>query len=444
MQSIQNQQDRIIEAETHYNLAILHQKIGQNDEAKDELQQALRITTASSRNKSREIGLRSCRLFGDICLEEGNFKQAEEYYKKALQLLDQSPMRNDSKAKADIHCRLGKLYRKRFDREKAIQSYEDAKNLYQKAAGKLGEAYTLNRIGKMLKEQGEFHSARTKHQQAYNLYVSIPSGSGMADSCNYGGDACLLGERVDLARSCFEEALKLYEQNGIEIGEAKSLLNMGRVCDMEAKNNNPDKLKEALSYYDQARKLTIANGYKRLEGWILSHLGLVFQKQGENKKAHILFDRALKAHVQANDDKAKSFTLVYHGQLCKMEGEQLRGQMGDEQTWKDYFSQALNHYKLALLIHRDQKNWMVGVPAMHDRGVVMLNLNPESDTGVAYLLCARQHDVSDCASRFSKLIQTSIMGLIGIIDQSKYDQIEARVKRDPCDIVDANLNDPNG
>ena len=83
-----------------------------------------------------------------------------------------------------------------FDRAQAIQYYERANYLFEKTAGKRGKAYTLNKIGKMLKEEGEFYKAREHHQDAYNLYQEEDDEPGKADSCNYCGDASLLLDKA--------------------------------------------------------------------------------------------------------------------------------------------------------------------------------------------------------------------------------------------------------
>jgi tetratricopeptide (TPR) repeat protein len=431
-ESEKNKQAEILEI--NFELMQLYREAGLSAKAKEQGMLILALADQLGGDKGRRLGSRTCKLVADILYEEGNLQEAETWLDAALDRTEQSPM-NDYGEQAKIKRKKGDIYREQGDNEQAFEFYREAQRLYEEVKDTHGQAGILNKLGEIYREQGDVASALQSHQQAYDLYKAIPDLQGKAESRIGGGDAFLIeGKQVE-ARQYFEEAMQLCQEIDDDLWGAISINNRGRVSDIEGN------LSAALKDYEGALKIVTVvrgKGYKRVEGWILHNRAIVYQKEGNKQQALQYFLEALKAHQEVNDRKAEGITLIYLGQFYKREGEVLLNRNARKQEADAQFRQALTYYRSALVIHFERKNWMCVVPALLDTGVVKINLDAQA-SGLAYLLCAQNHDQSYLASRFSGHIEASIDKLKKVTKPEIYQRMLSGYGSRPCGLVKTSL-----
>ena len=438
-ESEKNRQTEILAV--NFDLTQLYRECGQSAKAKEQGMLTLALADQLGGNKGRGLGSRTCILIADILYEEGNYQEAVVWLDAARGRTEQSSMK-DYGEQAKIKRRRGDIYREQGDNEQALAFYREAQRLYELAGDTHGQAGILNKLGEIYSEQGNVASALQSHQEAYDLYNAIPDLLGKAESRIGGGDAFLIERKQAEARRYFEEAIQLCRERDDELWGAKSINNRGYINYIEGN------LSEALKDYEEALRIVkVGSGkeYKRVKGWILNNRAIVYQKQGNKQQALQDFLEALKVHREINDRKAEGITLIYFGQFYKEEGEVLLSQKARKQEVDAQFRQALAYFRSALVIHFERKIWMCVVPALLDAGAVKINMDPQA-SGLAYLLCAQNHDQSYLASRFSREIEAAIKTLKDQVTKwygaEAYQGLLARCGARPCGIVKDELDEP--
>lgn len=421
----------------NFELTQLYRVSGQNERAKEQGMLTLTLADRLGGDKGSRLGAVTRTLLADIEFEAGNYAEAVKWLDAAWERTEQTPMK-DFGEQAKIKRTKGDVYREQGDNEQALKLYREAERLYELAVDRHGQAGILNKFGEIYSQQGNVANALQVHQQAYDLYEAIPDLSGKAESRIRGGNALLIEGKQAEAREYFEEALQLCRERNDVLWEAISINNRGRVSDIEGK------LSEALKDYEEALKIVRgASGkeYRRVEGWILHNRAIVHKKQGNKRQAHNDFQGALTAQQGINDRQDEGITHISLGQFYKKEGEILLSQKANKQEVDAQFGQALMHFRSALAIHFERKNWMFVVPALLDAGVVKINLDAQG-SGLAYLLCAQNHDQSYLSSRFSGAIKAAIDKLEKVTKPAIFQRMLNGYGARPCGIVKDELNEP--
>ncbi|MDF5729968.1 MAG: tetratricopeptide repeat protein, partial [Rhizonema sp. PD38] len=172
-------------------------------------------------------------------------------------------------------------------RQKAIDKWFEALQLWQQLNDLAKQAITLNNIGLVYSDLGDLQKALEYYNQALPLRRAVGDKSEEATTLtNIGVVYDALGEKPK-ALEYYNQALLLFRAVGNKSGEAVILTSIGGVYSDEGEKQR------ALEYYNQALPLRRAVGNKSGEAVTLTNIGLVYDDLGEKQKALEYYNQAL-------------------------------------------------------------------------------------------------------------------------------------------------------
>jgi len=167
---------------------------------------------------------------------QGEYSQAEQIYRHALQTARKSEIRIEE---AVALSRLGVVEWYREDFPKALEYYTQSLTISVEIGDREGEGRTLNNIGLVYHIQGDYTTA-----------------------LDYYG-----------------RALRMRQELGDKPGECITLSNIGNVYDLKGEYG------KALDHYSQTLRITQELGDRVGEGMILTAIGSIYHKQGKYAEA---------------------------------------------------------------------------------------------------------------------------------------------------------------
>ena len=138
--------------------------------------------------------------------------------------------------------------------------------------------------------------------------------------------------RYEEARSCFDSALRVFQDHSSQEGEGRSYGYLGSVCKIQGQYD------QAIAHYSQSISLLRTVGDKRSEGVQLGHLAVVYMAQGHHKQAIEHYSQALI--------------------ICRETGDKLHeghhlGNLGLVHQAQGHYEQAVEYHIQALEIAKD-------------------------------------------------------------------------------------------
>jgi CHAT domain-containing protein/Tfp pilus assembly protein PilF len=213
----------------------------------------------------------------------------------------------------------------------ALQRYEEALPLWQKAGDAYQEAMTLRAMGDIAITMSQKESALKYYEKALQLDRNCSDPIGEAETLSDIGvayDSLGEGQR---ALDAYQQALTLEQRTGDQSSEAVTLNNLAYIYYESGARE------KALENYNKSLALRRVAGDKAGQAETLNGLGAVYLAMGQPKKALDYFSEALTLERALGDRNAEGLTLNNLGALSQ--------KLGDRQ-------QALNYYNQTLLIER--------------------------------------------------------------------------------------------
>jgi tetratricopeptide (TPR) repeat protein len=155
---------------------------------------------------------------GDIFFTTGEFSNAVESYKRALQILQQN-IQSDSCVFVDIgdiQEKLGVIHHKRWELDESVQAFKDAlcskKKYYGTSHLQLASVYQL--LGVCLVDKQEIGAARESFEKALGLWGdSADDYERRADQLTCKGFLAKICDENEIALKCFDDALQILQSN---------------------------------------------------------------------------------------------------------------------------------------------------------------------------------------------------------------------------------------
>ena len=161
--------------------------------------------------------------------------------------------------------------------------------------GKAGAAYTLDLMGELATEEGDYERAPLFFQEALELYEEISNVRGIGQiHMQYGWAAMRTGD-YERAQHHLEEFLRLAQQVEDQSGLAFAFSGLGEVAVRQGK------LEHANSLLEQGLALNRARGDKWGTGTQLGSLGWVALRQHDFKQMRIYLDESLSIRMEIGD-----------------------------------------------------------------------------------------------------------------------------------------------
>ncbi len=221
---------------------------------------------------------------------------------------------------AQIYNEHGEIQRTLGQKREAQSSLMKALSLFQELGNPEGQVKTLNNLGAVYRISGLLESALSCYQEALQICNTMESAylHGKATSLNNIGVISLYLGQIERALEFFEQALLVQRTIQDQSEEARTLMNMGRVYDIQKKSD------EAYQRYQEALSIFREIGDREGLAAVYNQLGIYYTKKPEKtpEKKRALRQEAEKQHMLAlrifqeiGDREQEAITLQRLGRL---------------------------------------------------------------------------------------------------------------------------------
>jgi serine phosphatase RsbU (regulator of sigma subunit) len=258
---------------------------------------------------------------------KGNVIKAIEYYNKALKLREKA---RDKKGIAESTNNLGSLYSYQNDMKAAIACYSKAVQLYEEIGDIEGSAQSLNNLGNGYNNISNHQKSIEYNTKALHIQEKYNDELGMSNSLSNLGTAYEELGQISKAIDYYDRSLKIRERVGSKSGMAESLHSLGSIY-YDSKD-----LKNAKRCADKSYSLAKELGFpKQIEDG--AHLLYkIYQKENNTAKALEMY----KTYIQMRDSTSGI--------------EQVREATSSKYKWEEQ-QQNLEHEKQTAIAAAEQK-----------------------------------------------------------------------------------------
>lgn len=305
---------------------------GQHHEAVAEFPQAvaaLRKALEAYKGQVNTVGQSRClALLGLVARRRGDYCEAQDWYEKALEQLDQKACNE----RIQILNGLGTVLRQQGQFDIAEDHYKQALALSRESGNLIGEAQAIDNLGTVAYRQRNPAKAMTHHKQAAEMRRSIGDRVGEGVSLNNLALAAIGVGDYDRALESLLATLAIQRTIEDRWGIVNTLMSIGGLYFMLGDLSNAEiNLEQGLS-------LTREIGDPAGEMYILGNLGLVMRERGDLATAEALLTECLKPAQAQNERETESMCLSHLARTALQAGQ---------------MEQAINHAKEALGIRND-------------------------------------------------------------------------------------------
>ena len=218
----QQQGNRIGEARVLNDLGRVFASMGNREHAREDYEEALRICQEQGDQQGQGSALNN---LGWCFITMGQDKQAQEYYERALHIYREV---NDHLGEAVALNNLGRVYEDLGQREQAQEYYAQALHIFREEGDRQGEAWSLNNLGKAYKKLGQYEQALHHLEQALQIRRVIDRKGEGRTLKNLGAVYEILGQKQP-ALKYYKQALSTAREVEDHEGEGKTLRNLGKL-----------------------------------------------------------------------------------------------------------------------------------------------------------------------------------------------------------------------
>jgi tetratricopeptide (TPR) repeat protein len=177
------------------------------------------------------------------------------------------------------------------DLDSARAGYEQALAIRRSARDQRGEAISLNQLGNLCYDRGDYSGALEHYRPALDLFRKVGDRRGEAWSLSGLGTIYLRCGDCEAARASYQEALSLRRMVRDQRGEAVTLADLGNAL------AGLGELEAARAHLEQAVSLTRSLGAHRDEVYALTYLARALEKSGDWAGAEAAHQSALAARL---------------------------------------------------------------------------------------------------------------------------------------------------
>jgi CHAT domain-containing protein/tetratricopeptide (TPR) repeat protein len=284
---------------------------------------------------AQEVTSEERKAEGDRLLAQGAQQYRTSQFREALQSLEQAlevyQEIGDRAGEGATLIGIGAVYRSTGEYAQALDSYQQALVISRAIGDRAGEGATLNNMGVVYNSTGEYAQALDSYQQALVILRAIGDRAGEGTTLNNIGLVYRSTGEYAQALDSYQQALVILRAIGDRAGEGTTLNNIGAVY------HNTGEYAQALDSYEQALVISRAIGDRAGEGTTLNNIGAVYRNTGEYAQALGSYQQALVILRAIGNRAGEGATLNNIGAVYRNTGE---------------YAQALGSYQQALVISR--------------------------------------------------------------------------------------------
>jgi CHAT domain-containing protein/Tfp pilus assembly protein PilF len=300
-------------------------------------------------------------------------RRAIEKYQEALSIWRTL---GDRRMEAYSLNEMGLIYSDIGEYQKALDSYAQARTIYKLIDDRRGQASILTEFGWVYGTLGEYQKAIDLNEQA--LEVSRALGDRHNEPLllnNIGADYAYLGD-YQKALDLHRQVLAIHRARNDRGGQAITLNNMANCYERMGDRQ------KALDYYGQALVLMPAVGNVYYTAITLNHIGALYSDLGERQKALDYYGRALTLRRTIGDLNGEAATLYHIARLERDRGnlieardrieaalaavESLRANIASQQLRASFFASVRQYHEfnIDLLMRLRKQSPSEGFDAM--------------------------------------------------------------------------------
>ncbi|NEP61095.1 MAG: tetratricopeptide repeat protein, partial [Symploca sp. SIO2G7] len=248
---------------------------------------------------------------------------------------------------------IGLVYSNQGQYQEALDYYQQALAIYQEVGNRRKEGITLNNIGEIYRNLGKYQQALDYYQQALAIHRQVGNRHMEGTTLNNFGLAYSSLGQYQQALDYFQQSVAISNKIGNRAGEGTTLNNMGEVY------RNQGEYQQALNYYQQALTIHRQIGNRKMEGTTLNNFGLAYYNLGQNQEALDYYQQAIAIYQEIGNRAEEGTALNNFGLIYSNLGQ---------------YQQALDYYQRALAIHREVGNRKMEGITLNNLGLVYSNL----------------------------------------------------------------------
>ena len=221
---------------------------------------------------------------------------------------------------AQIHNEYGEIQSTLGQKREAQSSFKQALAGFQQIENREGQIKALNNLGAVYRNLSMLENALSCYQEALHICNAMESPylHGKATSLNNMGVISLYFKQIEQALELFEQALPVQQAIQDRSEEARTLMNTGRVYDIQKRSD------DAYQRYQQALRIFQETGDREGQAAVYNQLGIYYTKKPEKtpEKKRALRQEAEKQHMSAlrifqeiGDREQEAITLQRLGRL---------------------------------------------------------------------------------------------------------------------------------
>jgi tetratricopeptide (TPR) repeat protein len=261
---------------------------------------------------------------GRIAQERQKFDEAEQCYRKALEIYERLGLERDA---ADEYHQLGIIAQERQKFDEAEQWYRKALEIYERLGLERYAASDYHQLGRIAEERQKFDEAEQWYRKALEIYERLGLERYAAGDYHQLGRIAEKRQKLDEAEQWYRKALEIYERLGLERDAADEYHQLGMIA------QERQKLDEAEQWYRKALEIYQHIGHPPLMVNAMAQMGVLKIIQSQFKDAIGLLGYALAITIE--------YKMQVSQRILKTLGNVLR-QMGDKEfctAWQQAFSE---------------------------------------------------------------------------------------------------------
>ena len=210
--------------------------------------------------------------------------------------------------------------------DRALESLQQARNLFGAAGDGEGVASTLRVMASVLQTKGDYAEAMRKNQEALTASERSGDKRNMAHILNQMAVVHYEQGQLTEAKALFERSLRIQTEVGSKMNAAGALGNIANVLDAEGDLAGAQKLTE------ESVKVFREVGDQRAIGTALGNLAMLRYERGDLPEARKTYEDALKIKRAIGYQRGVAYDLAGLGQVLSAEGDSENGRSKAEEA----------------------------------------------------------------------------------------------------------------
>ncbi len=287
----------------------------QYERAQSSYEKALSIWLKNKGFDAREIRRRSASIYhqlGRVAEEQREWEQAEQHYRKALEIKIEF---NDRYSQASTYHQLGRVAEEQRKWEQAEQHYRKALEIKIEFNDRYSQAATYHQLGMVAQKQREWEQAEQHYRKALEIYVEFNDRYEQADVYHQLGMVAEEQREWEQAEQHYRRALEIFVEFDDRYSQASTYHQLGMVAQEQRE------WEQAEQHYRKALEIYVEFNDRYSQASTYHQLGIVAREQERWDQARGYFLRALETFVAYEDSHSVSVTLGNLARLWRSSGD---------------------------------------------------------------------------------------------------------------------------